>query len=64
MGWGAIFWVLIIGGLAYFFWNNIGSTRRYSNLEDPIELARLRYARGEITVEEYEKIVSKLKETR
>jgi putative membrane protein len=64
MGWSMIFWVLIIGGLAYLFWANMGPRREYSNREDPMELARVRYARGEITEEEYEKIVAKLRETR
>jgi uncharacterized membrane protein len=31
-------------------------SRRRSYREDPLELARIRLAKGEITVEEYEKI--------
>jgi uncharacterized membrane protein len=68
MGWWAIlFWVLVIGGLAYLFWlyrprGGYRPIEEYRPQEDPVELARLRYARGEISEEEFDKIVKKIRE--
>ena len=61
MGWWAVFfWVLVIGGLSYFFW--LYRPKRGYDGEDPIQVARRRFARGEITEEEYDKIVKKIRE--
>jgi len=64
MGWGMWFWVLVIVGVGYLFY--IGSRpRAYRHeREDPLEVARLRLARGEITPEEFEKIKEILEKTR
>ena len=61
-GWVMIFWARIICGVAYLFWLYRPRDRYYR--EDPYEFARMRYARGEITEEDYEKIIQKLRETR
>ena len=61
MGWWAVFfWVLVIVGLSYLFW--LYRPRRGYAGDDPIQVARRRYARGEITEEEYDKIVKKIRE--
>lgn len=70
MGWGGgifmmFFWVLIIIGIIYLFSNrntnhrdNSFSYRRESQAE---EIAKERYARGEITKEELEEILRDLR---
>jgi len=61
MGWWPIlFWLLIIGGLSYLFW--VYTKRGSYTRDDPIEVARRRLASGEITEEEYDRIVRRLKE--
>ena len=56
MGGGMWFWFLIIAGLGYLFWASYRpSTHRYIR-DDPVEVARTRLARGEITLEEFERI--------
>ena len=53
------FWVLLIFGVGYWFWwygpSNI-PRRRYEHRDGPLELARARLAKGEITLEEFEEI--------
>ncbi len=50
------FWLLVIVGFGYLFYTtSIPRTYRRRS-EDPIEVARMRLARGEITTEEFEKI--------
>ncbi len=51
-------WVLIFCGLCYWGWGWFRPRRyrRYSYRQDPLEIARERLARGEITPEEYEEI--------
>ena len=61
-GWVIVFWALIICGLAYLFW--LYRPRGGYSQADPYELARMRYASGEITEEEYERIIQKLREMR
>jgi uncharacterized membrane protein len=58
MGGGMWFFgVLIIVGIAYLFWSSYGPRRQnQTNHNDPLEYAKLRLARGEIIVEEFEKI--------
>lgn len=57
-----LLWVLIVLGVIYLVKNNNitdnNNTRQYDNA---IELARKRYARGEINKEEFEKIMHDLK---
>ncbi len=58
-GWMFIVWVLIIGLIV---WGVIGLTRRGASVSDrpeknnPLDTARERYARGEISKEEFEQI--------
>ena len=61
LGWGMWFWLLIIGGAAYFFFITYRPRRDYYR-ETPLEIARNRYARGEITSEEFEEIKRNLEE--
>ncbi len=53
------FWVLLIFGVGYWFWwygpRDIPG-RRFEYREDPLEFAKARLARGEITLEEFEEI--------
>jgi len=56
-----IFWLLIILGIAAIIrWFN-AETR---NKESPIEILEKRYAKGEISKEEFEKMKEKIKERR
>jgi len=57
------FWLLIIVGLVYLFYNSLGP-RAYRTREDPLEVARSRLARGEITPEEFEEIRKTLEKSR
>jgi uncharacterized membrane protein len=53
-----IFWLFLLG-CGFFFWGygpRYYPRRAYDNRENPIELARKRLAKGEITIEEFEKI--------
>ena len=58
-GWMIIFWVVII---ALIVWGVIALVRRGTSVSDtpqkrdPLDIARERYARGEITKEEFEEI--------
>ncbi len=58
-GWMIIFWVVII---ALVVWGVIALVRRGTSVSDtpqkrdPLDIARERYARGEITKEEFEEI--------
>jgi uncharacterized membrane protein len=53
-------WILIFGALVYLGYNWY-SPREHTYRRDPLEIARERLARGEITPEEYEKIRAKLR---
>ena len=55
MGTGMWFWILIIAGIAYYFYGGY-RPRRIVKTNSPLEVARMRYARGEITLEEFEEI--------
>ncbi len=60
MGWMMWAWIpLLLGFGWFFFWwlpgsNRIGSPRHFR--EDPLEVARMRLAKGEITPEEFERL--------
>ena len=57
MMWGGMwFWPLILAGLVYLVWYSYRPRRRRYIREDPVEVARMRLARGEIAVEEFERI--------
>lgn len=56
MWFGWIFWIVIIGLVIYLIvrlTNQRGDTSNYSN-ETPLDVLKKRYARGEITKEEFE----------
>lgn len=59
MMWG---WVLVLFGCGYLFYmyrpryHGYTRHRRYSRIDDPLDIAAARLARGEITIEEYERI--------
>ena len=55
MGTGMWVWILIIAGIAYYFYGGY-RPRRVVRENSPLEVARIRYARGEITLEEFEEI--------
>jgi putative membrane protein len=58
MGFGLIFVILIIGAVAYAFgWRpQFNQNRSASNEQTPLEVLKSRYARGEISREEYEQM--------
>jgi putative membrane protein len=65
MGWGMWFWLLILIGVGYLFYLSYRPPRTYRmEREDPLEVARIRLARGEITSEEFEEIRKTLEKTR
>jgi len=61
MGWGMWFWFLILVGVGYLFYLSYRPRTYRSQREDPIEVAKLRLARGEISSEEFEEISKTLK---
>jgi putative membrane protein len=62
MGWWMVFGVVLMilfwGGLiSFFIWGLRRLTRHGSNAKgDPLDIAKERYARGEITKQQYEQI--------
>ena len=58
------FWLLIIAGIAYLLWSYFAPRRQAQmNYSDPLEYAKARLARGEITIEEFEKIKKTIAES-
>jgi uncharacterized membrane protein len=55
MGSGMWFWLLIIAGIAYYFYGGF-KPRRVRRASTPLNVARMRYANGEISLEEFEEI--------
>jgi putative membrane protein len=61
---GLVFWVLVLGGLAWLVtWavRRAGSGGSASTGSSAVEIAQQRYARGEITREQYQQILADLK---
>ena len=58
MGFGLIIPLLLIGGIAYALgWRpQFNETRPDHTRQTPLELLKARYARGEISREEYEQV--------
>lgn len=63
MGWGMWFWLLILAGAGYLFYATT-APRTHGRRQDPLEIARTRLARGEITQEEFERIKETLESSR
>ena len=63
MGWGMVFWALILAGLGYLLWLSLRQRRPPYKQRDPLDIARIRLAEGEISPEEYDRIKSKLEES-
>jgi putative membrane protein len=64
-GWmlvGSIFFLLVVGVIIWFIVAALGRTRQPGVPEKPMEILKKRYARGEITKEEYERIKKDLEE--
>lgn len=66
MGWGMWIWVLILVliGVGYLFYLSYISRGHRVEREDPLEVARLRLARGEITSKEFEELKKTLEKSR
>jgi putative membrane protein len=62
MGFGLIIPLLVIGGIAYALgWRpQVNQTGPAQTTQTPIELLKARYARGEISREEYEQMRQEL----
>ena len=56
MGAGMRIWPLFLAGLGYMVWYSFSLRGNRYIHEDPVEVARMRLAKGEITVEEFESI--------
>ncbi|MHA2391242.1 MAG: SHOCT domain-containing protein [Promethearchaeota archaeon] len=53
-------WVFVLFGLGYLFWWGFRPQFYNRYREDPLDIARMRLARGEITPEDFEKIIKNL----
>ena len=72
MIWMVLCWILALAVIAGIVWLIVWAIRRaskhlgdgngVSSEQTPEEIAKLRYARGEITRQEYQKIISDLKD--
>lgn len=61
MWFGWIFWIVIIGLIAYLIirlTNQKNNNQSIKSNENPLDLLKKRYARGEISKEEFDKIKS------
>lgn len=61
MGTGMWIWPIVLAGLGYLVWYSYRPRGRRYISEDPVEVARMRLARGEITFEEFESIKKAVK---
>jgi putative membrane protein len=51
-----LFWVLVLIGMVYLFKWIAESTRKNAREETPMEILKKRYAKGEISKDEFDKI--------
>ncbi len=68
-GWGWVwmwfFWVFILALIIFAVWRGADSSRHRGPHRDPAEeMLRMRYARGEIDAEEYERRLADLRRNR
>lgn len=61
---GSWFWLILIAGCGWFFWWGPRPRYRRRYRETPLESARGRYAKGEISREEFEEILENLQRSR
>ena len=57
------FWILVLLGVIYGIKMLTGTTKRGEKLESAIDILEKRYAKGEISKQEFEKIKDDLKKT-
>jgi putative membrane protein len=68
MGWGMgfgwvfmiFFWVLVVLGIVYFIRIVMTGTKKETSGDTALDILKKRYAKGEITKEEFEKIKNDL----
>jgi putative membrane protein len=68
-GWGMgfgwiimiLFWALVILGIVYFLQLAVKSKKGSCHCEDPMDILKTRYARGEITREQFDDMQQDLK---
>jgi putative membrane protein len=56
-----IFWILVLLGVVYGIRMLAGTTKRGEKQESAIDILKKRYAKGEITKEEFERLKNDLK---
>lgn len=65
MWFGWIFWILIIGLIFILIWTSTGEKNKYIPFdqkgEDAMEILKKRYAKGEITKEQFQQMKEDLK---
>lgn len=57
-----LFWTVLIIGTIYLIRTLIGNNNQINHSKAPLDLVKERYAKGEITDEEFERIKNKLQE--
>lgn len=62
--WGALFWAAVIGLIVWLVVRAAGGSPPQERGPSPLEIARERYARGEISREEFQRIVGDLRKLR
>jgi len=64
MGGGMWLWLIVLGLLGFGLYYMFRPRRRvtYRRDDNPLEVARMRLARGEITSEEFEEIKSRIRQ--
>ena len=60
MLWGGLLWLVIIGLLVWAVIAFTSSSRRHSADEEPVDILKQRFARGEITQAEFEQAKRRL----
>lgn len=58
--WTILFWGLVILGIVFIIQMVTRSTKKYEKEETPLDILKKRYAKGEITREEFEKMRDEL----